>query len=81
MVLAFLPERDKVGTVSGLEPVPTPDRLVTLLWLLESDPRTCWSRWLRHGELVDASGFGRVVLAAPFVPTVPGTDLHVSELR
>jgi hypothetical protein len=81
LVLAFHPEGEKAGTVPGLDAVPTADQLVTVLWLLEADPRTCWSRWQSHGPRLDASGLGRVVFAAPFVSTVPGTDLYVSELR
>ena len=33
------------------------------------------------GDLVTASGFGRVELMAPFIPTLPGTDRYVEELR
>jgi hypothetical protein len=81
IVLAFRPAGAEVGSVPGLEGIPTPDRLVTMLWMLESDPRAHWSHWADHDALVERSGLGRVLLGAPFVPTVPGTDRYVSELR
>jgi len=53
------------------------------LWLvfLDRDPGDCWTpllpaldRNLREQEL------GRVVWAAPFIPTIPGTDTYMDEL-
>ena len=32
-------------------------------------------------ELVETGGQGTLALVAPFVPTVPGTDRYVDELR
>ncbi|MFH8346088.1 hypothetical protein [Streptomyces sp. NPDC018045] len=65
-----------VRQVAGL------DTRLTLLWFLQEDPRACWEPWFTglDGE-VAASGPGRVELVAPFVPTVPGTDRYVDELR
>jgi hypothetical protein len=41
--------------------------------------------WEEHfaglGEEIAAAGLGRVELVAPFVPTVPGTDTYVDQLR
>ncbi len=79
--LAFLPHAQpdsgpvpRVGSAAGA------GRNVTLLWFLQADPRSCWSMFLRHGDRVEAAG-GRLVFAAPFVPTIPGTDTYVDELR
>lgn len=58
------------------------DTRLTLLWFLEADPRECWDRWFTGlEEKVTESGLGRVELLAPFVPTVPGTDTYVDQLR
>jgi len=57
------------------------DRLA-VLWFLDDDPRDCWSsHFVGHGNAVAASGLGHVELIAPFIPTVPGTDRYVDELR
>ena len=53
---------------------PNPDRRVCLLWFLREDPHECWpSTFVKHAQEIDASGKGRLVLLAPFVPTLPGT--------
>ncbi len=60
--------------------VPEGRRLV--LWFLEEDPRTDWAaRFGDEAELVETGGHGTLALVAPFVPTVPGTDRYVDELR
>jgi hypothetical protein len=55
-------------------------RVVTLLWFLQADPRQCWAAFARHGDEMAGTG-GRLVFAAPFVPTIPGTDTYVDLLR
>jgi hypothetical protein len=70
---------DRMTYVKQVEGV---DTRLTLLWFLESDPRDCWQQHFADlGEAVGASGLGRVELAAPFIPTVPGTDRYVADLR
>ncbi|WP_316769489.1 hypothetical protein [Streptomyces sasae] len=70
---------DRMTYVKQVEGV---DTRLTLLWFLETDPRDCWeARFTGLDEQVAESGLGRVELVAPFVPTVPGTDRHVAELR
>ncbi|MFJ3232409.1 hypothetical protein [Streptomyces sp. NPDC086787] len=70
---------DRMTYVKQVEGV---DTRLTLLWFLETDPRTCWQRHFTGlDEQVAESGLGRVELVAPFVPTVPGTDRYVAELR
>jgi hypothetical protein len=56
---------------------------VTLLWFLEADPRECWERHFTglDTEVAAGPGLGRVELVAPFIPTIPGTDAYVAELR
>ena len=82
MVLYFepmpLPE-DKMAYVKDIEGL---DRRVTLLWFTEVDPREIWAdSFAGGGQDVAASGMGRVELAAPFIPTIPGTETYVDELR
>jgi hypothetical protein len=56
-----------------------PERSLQLCFL-ERDPREVWARFVEYGHAVDASGLGRVVLAAPLIPTVVGTDRYSDEL-
>ena len=78
----------------GLEPEPLPDdapayvlrppgleRRSLQMFFLQSDPRECWDElfgaqdaWLRD------AGLGQVSYAAPFIPTIPGTDRYADEL-
>lgn len=52
-----------------------------LLSFLEEDPAASWAtRFSGFDRAVSDSGFARVVYAAPFIPTVPGTDTYVDEL-
>ncbi|MFF8958837.1 hypothetical protein [Streptomyces sp. NPDC014894] len=70
---------DRMTYVKQVEGV---DTRLTVLWFLEEDPAVRWGT--AFGGLVEevaGSGLGRVELLAPFVPTVPGTDLHVDRLR
>jgi hypothetical protein len=65
-----------------VQDVPGGDRRLTLLWFLEADPRDVWdSTFGGLSPAVADSGHGRVELVAPFIPTVPGTDLYVDQLR
>ncbi|MFF8972256.1 hypothetical protein [Streptomyces sp. NPDC014995] len=70
---------DRMTYVKQVEGV---DTRLTLLWFLETDPGDCWQpHFAGLGEAVAKSGLGRVELAAPFIPTVPGTDRYVDRLR
>ncbi|HEY7136925.1 MAG TPA: hypothetical protein VIB48_17855 [Acidimicrobiia bacterium] len=82
MCLAFAPMPLPEDKMSYVEDVPGLERRLTLLWLTEVDPREVWAdRFASGGAAVAAAGLGRVELAAPFIPTVPGTDRYVDELR
>ena len=72
-----LPE-DKMAYV---EDVPGLERRLTLLTFTDVPPDECWDTFAGFGEMVGAAGRGRVELSAPFVPTLPGTDTHVNDLR
>jgi hypothetical protein len=69
---------DKQPYVKDVEGVD--DRL-TILWFTEGDSLDAWDEFAEVGELVDATGLGRVELMAPFTPTFPGTDRYVDQLR
>lgn len=72
-----LPE-DKMAYV---EDVPGLERRITLLTFTEVPPDECWDTFAGFGKAVAAAGRGTVQLSAPFVPTLPGTDTYVDQLR
>lgn len=70
---------DKMPYVKDVEGV---DNRLTLLWFTEGDPTKSWDAvFAKSGELVTRSGLGQVELVAPFIPTLPGTDKYVDQLR
>ncbi|MGW5675313.1 hypothetical protein ACWEV4_09530 [Streptomyces sp. NPDC003860] len=82
MVTVFRPTPLPGDRMSYVRQVEGVDTRLTLLWFLEGDPRSHWQeRYAGLDRAVDESGLGRVELVAPFVPTVPGTDRYVDELR
>jgi len=82
MCLLFQPTplpADKMPYVKDVEGV---DTRLTLLWFLPSDPREVWSEGFADAAAVVAdAGHGRLELSAPFIPTIPGTDTYVDQLR
>ena len=81
-----------IGTV--FQPMPLPadkqpyvkdvegiDTRLTILWFTEDDPMDIWGEFAGAGERVAATGLGRVELMAPFIPTLPGTEQYVDQLR
>jgi hypothetical protein len=70
---------DKMPYVKDVEGV---DNRLTLLWFTEGKPTDSWDKvFAGAGDAVAKSGLGRVELMAPFIPTLPGTDKYVDELR
>jgi len=79
---------------NGLSPIPLPpdapvsqppapgqDRRLLLLAHVDTEPGGCWEEvFVPFAEAVRAGGLGTVSLAAPFVPTVPGTDTYTDQL-
>jgi len=57
----------------------TPSRTLQMLFC-EADPATFWDRIVAYGEAVDESGLATVSLAAPFIPTIVGTDTYTDQL-
>ena len=65
-------------------PRPDPgelDRRYLLLSFLEADPQDGWvTAFAGFDRALTEAGLGKVIYAAPFIPTVPGTDKYVDEL-
>jgi hypothetical protein len=59
---------------------PGEDRRVALLCFLDEDPRMRWQMIHDLGHAIHTGGHGSVVYAAPFIPTIPGTDTYTDEL-
>jgi hypothetical protein len=56
------------------------DRLFVVCFT-ETDPRQVWDEhFAKLGDEIAAAGAGRVLIAAPFVPCVVGTNTHVDQL-
>ena len=49
-------------------------------FFVESDPEECWDAFVDYGKALEADGRAKVALAAPFIPTVVGTDTYTDEL-
>jgi hypothetical protein len=50
------------------------------LLFLEDDPAECWDLIRSYADAIDGSGLATVALAAPFIPTVIGTDTYTDRL-
>ncbi len=57
----------------------TPARSAHLLFC-ETDPADAWDQIHAYADAIEGSGLAHVVLAAPFVATVPGTDTYTDQL-
>jgi hypothetical protein len=78
MVTVFRPTPLPGDRMTYVKQVEGVDTRLTLLWFLETDPRECWEQYFTE---LEEPPMGRVELLAPFVPTVPGTDKYVDQLR
>lgn len=63
-----------LGTEGGSD-----DRVLQLVFL-DEDPAGCWALAGRYAEAVEGTDAGRVSFAAPFIPTVVGTDTYADRL-
>ncbi len=73
--------RDFPGTPSGVPSAPGVGTRLLHTWMLTVEPDACWaSHFAGLGASITSSGLGRLALAAPFVPTVPGTDRYLDQL-
>jgi hypothetical protein len=61
-------------------PNPGEDRRIALMCFTEMDPAECWDAFGALAETVATSGRATVSYAAPFIPTIPGTDAYTDQL-
>ena len=51
------------------------------IFFLDEDPSDAWEGLFASQQAwVEQRGLGRVTYAAPFIPTIPGTDRYTDEL-
>ena len=82
MCLAFHPMPLPTDRQSFVHDLPGLDRRLTLLWFTDGSPVDEWDRTFAGlDDAVAKDDRGKVELVAPFVPTVPGTERYVDELR
>jgi hypothetical protein len=82
MTLIFEPIPLPADRMSYVDDVPGLERRLTLLTLTDAPAADGWAHtFVPTGAAVRAAGVGRVELAARFLPTIPGTDAYVDQLR
>jgi hypothetical protein len=80
--LAFVPRPFTIVLPAGLRQPEGLGTRTCLLTFLHCDPRDVWEElFARREEELAAGSVAALRLAAPFIPTVPGTDRYVDELR
>jgi hypothetical protein len=81
MALAFAPRPKAAWWPKAAPEVPGIGSRLLIAFFSEQDPRECWRpRFASLGERIAASGKGRALLLAPFIPVVAGTDRYADEL-
>lgn len=83
MVVIFTPTQLPLDRMSYVKQVEGVGTRLTLLWFLQQDPREAWEEHFagRAAEIAAAGSAARVEFVAPFIPTIPGTDTYVDQLR
>jgi hypothetical protein len=82
MYLAFTPVPIPDDAPADVPRIAEDERRILLLAFLDGPPDEAWdAEFAMHGKAVEASGPARVVWAAPFIPTIPGTDTYADRLR
>jgi len=57
------------------------DRRILLFTFFPEDPTKAFAAWTRAlSDRVEGAGLGRLLLSAPFIPTIPGTDRYADQL-
>ena len=81
MALAFTPISTNQERVRSTGNVPGWEGRVVVAWFLERPPLDCWNEFFRgRSGAAREAGF-QVELSAPFIPTLPGTNTYVDQLR
>lgn len=82
MCVLFFPEHMPGGPDSHVQDTPGIENRITLLYFCERDPTEIWDDvFAGNGDAVGAGGHGEIVFSSPWIPTIPGTDAYVDELR
>ena len=71
-------DTDRAPMDLGAPPGP-PERQVQMFFL-DGDPRQAWDGFRHYADELTKSGKGTVVFAAPFFPTIVGTDTYTDQL-
>lgn len=81
--ICFEPVAFTQGSVADIAPpAENLGRRLCLLWFLDQDPRDCYpDAFVQHHAELAVKATGHLAFSGPFLPTVPGTDLYVPELR
>lgn len=81
LVVAFTPRPKEAWWPAAYPEVEGVGDRLFVVCFTESDPRDCWdTHFAGLGAALATDGRGRVLLAAPFVPCVVGTDTYVDQL-
>jgi hypothetical protein len=81
MALAFAPRPKAHWWPRAAPEVAGIGERLLVSFFSEQDPRECWpSSFSGLGDALAASGRGRTLLVAPFIPVVAGTDRYCDEL-
>jgi hypothetical protein len=82
MTLRFQPQPLPDDKMPDVADIPGLEHRITLLHLLDEDPRLHWmTRFARNGTRLADGGQGTMQLCAPFVAVAHGTNRYVDELR
>jgi hypothetical protein len=86
-------ESSGIALVACATPIPLPEgapvfqpenpgveRRSLLLCFLDQEPSEAWDSFSTLALAVAAGGQGTVSYAAPFIPTIPGTDTYTDQL-
>ncbi|NIJ17932.1 hypothetical protein [Sphingobium vermicomposti] len=61
-------------------PVEAGERALFLSFSIE-DPKAVWdANYVPLVQAIEESGIGRIAIASPFIPTIPGTDTYTDQL-
>ncbi|MGH2662465.1 MAG: hypothetical protein ACRDH8_06590 [Actinomycetota bacterium] len=82
MYLAFTPVPVPDDAPADVPRIAEDDRRILLLAFLDRPPDDVWEdEFAPHGKAIEAGGMARSIWAAPFIPTIPGTDTYTDQLR
>ena len=81
MATAFAPRPKEPWWLAAAPEVEGVGQRLAITAFVEDDPRSAWEEvFVPLVAAIDASGQGRTLFAAPFIPTKPGTDEYVDQL-